>query len=301
MYQHKTDVPNFGDELNGWMWPRLLGDMFDDDERELFLGIGSILYDWLPKESTKIVFGAGYGGYTAAPTIDPTWRVYFVRGKLTASTLGLDPKLAIGDAAILVRGCLGPAPQKRHKVSFIPHWESTLVGAWPQVCARAEINYIDPCASVDSVLDDIRASELVITEAMHGAIVSDAARVPWIGFQPIRVSHRMKWNDWASALDLRLRLEELKASTLPEYLSGRMNSFKVSHWMAGPAGAALGLTFRRSFIDRAARQLSAVATHEPSLSSAQRIEDAHGGMLQKLVELKHDFGNRQEHSRKVGL
>jgi len=102
MYFYRGRRPNFGDELNVWLWPRLLPGFFDDDERELFIGVGSTLFDFLPRESRKIVFGAGYGGYTAVPAIDERWRFYFVRGRLTAAALGLDAGLGVGDAAILV-------------------------------------------------------------------------------------------------------------------------------------------------------------------------------------------------------
>lgn len=93
MYHYRGASPNFGDELNVWMWPRLLPDFFDGSANELFLCIGSILFDFHPQNSRKIVFGAGYGGYTAPPQIDDSWDFYFVRGLLTSapsvSTRGL--------------------------------------------------------------------------------------------------------------------------------------------------------------------------------------------------------------------
>ena len=61
MFAFRGKVSNFGDELNHWLWPKLLpANFFDDDDGKLFLGIGSILYDSHPAKSQKIVFGAGY-------------------------------------------------------------------------------------------------------------------------------------------------------------------------------------------------------------------------------------------------
>ena len=63
---------------------------------------------------------------------------------------------------------------------------------------------IDPCGGVERVIADILASELLVTEAMHGAIVADALRVPWVPVRPVQPTNRGKWFDWASALDIEL-------------------------------------------------------------------------------------------------
>ena len=33
LYYYKAPLGNFGDDLNPWLWPRLLPDIFDDDGR----------------------------------------------------------------------------------------------------------------------------------------------------------------------------------------------------------------------------------------------------------------------------
>jgi len=290
LYYYRGEKPNFGDDLNAWMWPRLMPDAWNDDESIIFLGIGSIIYDFFPKDAKKIVFGAGYGGYTPLPVIDANWKFHFVRGNLTARSLNLNPVLAVGDAAILVRSCIKQRPDKQHKVSFMPHWESTMDGAWEAACKLASINYIDPTGTVDHVLDQILSSELVITEAMHGAIVADALRVPWIAVTPIQQRHQMKWLDWASALDLTLRPHPLGASSL---LEAALQQAGGNVRLAGRIrrrGRFLRGILPGMFVERAAEQLRSISLKAPSLSRSTMMAIAHERMLEKLDALSSDLG-----------
>ena len=291
MYYYKAPRQNFGDELNVWLWSRLLPNFFDEDDSTLFLGIGSILFDFFPRDSKKIVFGSGYGGYTPLPKIDEHWQFYFVRGRLTAGILGIDPTLALGDAAILLRSCIELRSQRKYTVSFMPHWESAVNGTWSEVCSAAGMHYIDPCASVEQVLNDIMSSELVITEAMHGAIVSDALRVPWIPIAPIQGEHRMKWFDWASALDLSLEASKLYVSNAFELsLAMTRGNQKWAGRIRKRAQALRGVA-RHDFIDRAAERLARIAKITPSLSTDKAIERAHETMIDKLEILRRDRSN----------
>jgi Polysaccharide pyruvyl transferase len=288
MYYYRGPRPNFGDVLNEWLWPQLLPNFFDDDESALFLGIGSILYDFLPSTARKLVFGAGYGGYTAAPRIDDRWGFYFVRGPVTARTLGLDPSLAVGDAAILVRSCDITRPAKTHRASFMPHWESAIDGDWQDVSARSGLHYIDPCGDVERIIADILASEVVVTEAMHGAIVADALRVPWIPVRPVRSPHRRKWLDWASALEIELRPQPISASNGLEYaisLSGNKERVRALR----KRNQRLRRVGRPLFTRRAARSLIAASKGPVHLSTDAAIDRAHARMVDQLERLRREF------------
>jgi hypothetical protein len=289
MYYYRGRRPNFGDVLNEWLWPQLLPDFFDSDDSALFLGIGSILYDFLPPTARKVVFGAGYAGYTAVPRIDNRWGFYFVRGPLTARTLGLDPSLAVGDAAILVRSCAVNRPAKKHRASFIPHWESATDGDWQDVSARAGLHYIDPCGDVERVIADILASEVVITEAMHGAIVADALRVPWIPVRPVQAPNRGKWLDWASALDVDLRPQPLAPSNGLEYAISLAASSKPRVQALRDRGQRLRRVGRGVFRRRATKSLIAASKGPLHLSTDTAIERAHTRMLYQLERLRRDF------------
>lgn len=135
-----------------------------------------------------------------------------MRGRLTAAALGLDADLGVGDGAILVRSCVARPARKARRISFMPHWESAADGQW----AEAGLHYIDPCDTVENVLTQIQESEVLVAEAMHGAIVADALRVPWIAVRPIQSPNRAKWRDWASALDLTLRWTRVSPSNALE-------------------------------------------------------------------------------------
>jgi hypothetical protein len=209
---------NFGDDLNHWMWPQVLPDFFDEDDSVRFIGIGSTLYDSHPATSRKVVFGAGYAGYSPLPTIDDSWDFRFVRGKNTARILGLSEDLAVGDAAILLRTLNIPPREKRYDISYMPHFESAIQGSWEAVCRKAGVHLIDPRWPVERVLDDMLASRLLVSEAMHGVIVADALRVPWRAIEPLDPNHRAKWQDWASVLDLNISFTKLGPSNGIEWL-----------------------------------------------------------------------------------
>ncbi len=214
----RNTPPNFGDELNALMWQHLLPPGFlDDDGGELFLGIGSILWDHLPKAPLKHVMGSGWGGYTAPPDVhDGSWNVVWLRGPLTAARLGIDPRLAICDSAVLLRAVPLPPPAPLAPVVFMPHFESARRGDWQRACALAGIGYLDPQGDAALLLAQIRGARLVITEAMHGAIVADALRVPWVPILPFFPQHRGKWEDWAQSLELSLAPVRLPPSNLLE-------------------------------------------------------------------------------------
>lgn len=200
LYHCKTKAGNFGDDLNTWLWPRLAPEL-SYDRWPLFLGIGSVLNDSVPFERPKAVLGAGYA-YGKPPVLDPTWSIFGVRGPLTAQRLGLPIEKAITDSAVLVRRLLPVRSPKKYPVSLIPHHQSFWHADWARICEGSRIHCIDPRGEVQHVISEIRESRLILAEAMHGAIIADTFRVPWI---PVRLyGHfcEFKWRDWTSSLSL---------------------------------------------------------------------------------------------------
>ena len=264
----KCNIPNFGDDLNAYIWPRLLkDDFFDEDERELFVGIGSIIYDNYPQQALKIVVGSGYGGYTPPPDVhDGSWEFAFVRGPRTAEVLNIPRDNVVTDGAILLRAVELPTASPETPAIFIPHFQSLDRGNWKEVCAIAGIRFVDPTSDVETVLAEIQGARLVITESMHGAIVADALRTPWVAVTPIAKAHRFKWWDWADSLGIPLRAHKLFPSTTREAWSALFGTQGMGRrsraFDRSPVAVPLNLGLKHA----AARALQQLARQEPQLS-----------------------------------
>src|ERR1039457_5711641 len=92
-------VSNFGDDLNRWLWSRVLDCSLDVDDGTLMLGIGTVISEgFVPPARKYIVLSSGTG-YNAPPTDfgGPKWEVLSVRGSLTAAILNLPPEKAMVD------------------------------------------------------------------------------------------------------------------------------------------------------------------------------------------------------------
>jgi len=213
LYYHKDLLGNFGDDLNPIIWEKYFPGCFDgylyhipklrvdSSFDDLFLGIGTILNNNIPKEGQKFVFGSGYG-YGEKPKIDKSWTIYFVRGPRTAAALGLPSEKAITDPAILTQFLDLGAVFQKYDVSFIPHCSTARSCDWRSICDTVGIHYIDPQNEVMEVLRDIKSSGRIITEAMHGAIIADTFRIPWLPVKSTNNILDIKWLDWCESLNI---------------------------------------------------------------------------------------------------
>lgn len=209
LYYCKTSNGNFGDSLNSWLWPRLAPEVCDEHNPSLFLGVGTILSDGVPQKPLKYVFGSGWSGDARRPKIDNKWTFYCVRGPLTAVGLKLDRNVPLTDPAILIR-CIPLCTQhKCYPVALMPHHQSMLKADWKTLCQRAGIHCIDPRSGVEFVISEIQKTQLLLSEALHGAVVADALRVPWIPLQIYSRFCEFKWRDWAESLQVPLYIVDL--------------------------------------------------------------------------------------------
>lgn len=211
-FKPPTTQSNFGDSLGPWLWDKLLhkdGAKLAPDA--LFCGVGTMLNGIVPEGKKVIVFGAG-AGYGPPPKDVSNWHIYFVRGPKTAKTLGISPAKAITDPGILVASILGGKNSSQYIYGFMPRWDSASERLMEE-CYAAGIYYIDPTRHVETVISEIRKTQVLITEALHGAVVADALRIPWI---PViaEPGHSYKWYDWCLSMGMHYIPEDLEVDTL---------------------------------------------------------------------------------------
>lgn len=205
-------IKNFGDDLNPWLWGKLLpagllaGDGGNSNETTLFVGVGTVLNDRLPVARKTAVFGSGvgYGSERGAslPAINNAWVVYCVRGPLSAQKLGLPKDAAVTDGAVLVRRIYVENVPKKFRYSYIPHVSQACAASseWESLCHDLQIQYIDPRWPLQKVLRHLNQTEILLAEAMHGAIIADALRVPWIAVSASPMILSFKWHDWCASI-----------------------------------------------------------------------------------------------------
>lgn len=194
---------NFGDHLSAWIWHKELPGCFDDNGNTLFLGIGTILDNTVPIADQYIVMGSG-AGYHSLLHLDDKWSIYAVRGPLTAKKYSLPIELAITDPAILLTKWFTPSNVKKvNKIGFIPHW-STLNNNWESVCEICGLQFINPTNPVEDVLSKVASVQKIISESLHGVIVADTLRIPWIAVQSdFGDFSSFKWDDWFMSMEIK--------------------------------------------------------------------------------------------------
>ncbi|WP_162047399.1 polysaccharide pyruvyl transferase family protein [Vibrio taketomensis] len=228
-----SDTYNVGDDLNPWLWPQLLGDLVVEDSSRYFLGIGTILTEKrLNKEllgaKEIIIFSSGAWEWNV-PTLGGNCTVYGVRGPRTAKKLDLNPESVVGDGAYLIREVEFPkAEMQKGKVGFIPHHRSEDYIDWDKVCQEIGLTYITAKQPVEQFLLALQECEYVVTEAMHGAIIADALRIPWKGVRFSPAFDDEKWYDFAESMDVKLMLHDLPFMSMNKMSYGKLleNSYK---------------------------------------------------------------------------
>ena len=204
---YQDPVGNFGDDLNETIWQKLLPAHVFETVNTVLMGIGSIFNERsapLSRTRGKKVFVIGSGaGYGALPSGWNSWNILGVRGPLTAELVG-KPELAMTDSAALLSSLpsIASVSPRANSILLIPHFHSITRGRWDRVAHETGMTFVDPRWPVATVMDHFSRAKLVVTEAMHGAIVADTLRIPWLPIVIAPSTLPFKWKDWTLSLGL---------------------------------------------------------------------------------------------------
>lgn len=212
LFYYKSDIGNFGDDLNYWLWPKLFGDFENYSKNTNFIGIGSILDERINSDKKSVIFGSGIRDVLSIPTIKDVDDIVFVRGPLSSRML--NNCQYITDAAYCLAILEKPVFVKKYEVSYIPYFRHYYNFNWKLFSKLSGINIIDPTSSLENIISEINSSKQILTSAMHGAILADIYRIPW---QRVRLTRHgsesaftseLKWRDWLLSMNIH-EIEDL--------------------------------------------------------------------------------------------
>ena len=291
---------NFGDALNPLIFNHYLPGFFDNNEESIFLGIGTILGLEKGTSQTKkiIVFSSGYGKgdqftYGTPPNLDERYEIICLRGPLTAKYFGLNPELAISDGALLLKDMPFLPVDKIYNCSYMPHHVSEgMYSGWKKLIESEGIHYISPQDDALSVIEQIRKSKRLITEAMHGAIVADTFRVPWIPLKTFSHINEFKWNDWAATVNINIKFHVAKSlfndKYIQELLSERIKvtKYKPVGYLASQLYKVARQSQRRKYF---IRELRLLKNSKPFLSQEVVLNEKVGLLKEKIRLLQRKY------------
>lgn len=210
---------NFGDDLNPYIFNYFFKDLFEDQNTKNidFYGIGTIigsqgiLSKEVDSDVKNVFFGSGVRNLSMKYNSD-NWDIRFVRGPISSNILGLKNEKYITDSAYAY--ALMPEYQKileekkKYKFSFMPHLSHTQNIDWNKIGQKLDIHIISPHQEASKSLKEISQTEYLIGGAMHGAIMADVLRVPFVRLRMEAINSEdfltsdMKWLDWLSSVNM---------------------------------------------------------------------------------------------------
>lgn len=279
---------NFGDYLNLSLWNNFIPGILDEDETTAFVGLGTLINDSLPRRTPRakkrIIFSTCAGYEKGMPPMDDSYFIYCLRGPLSAQAINVSSDLAIADGAILVRRFISPSSSKIYKFSYMPHYNFASK-AWQAVCNHLGFGYIDPSSPVETILEQINQTEVLLAEAMHGAIVADALRVPWIPISTHPSILAIKWQNWCLSMNLEYKPTYVQRLHQPRGQGGGWGQVNNQFDPLMPLRRIRDWTRQKA----AASELLQVSQNvRPLLSKDSHIESMTVALEEKLEQFKQD-------------
>lgn len=303
LFYCKIDTGNFGDDMNAWFWDLVCPEFRVVAPNTTLFGIGTILWrNNFAAFPEIIVAGSGAGKMVRQQKIPEHVCFAFVRGPLTADTFGLPSATAITDPACLISHInefrKDYAPSKR--AVFIPHCGTARLPLdWGKIANLADMEYVSPECDAKEVIQDIARARLVVTESLHGAIIADAFRVPWV---PIAISptfSSFKWLDWCASMEVDPSVHSSLSFLKETYGIIKMLKQRIRSALPDWQGASTA-SIVNSQVSGAAREYGLSASEKKSARRAVRVLS---GVIERtlVADLKEALRGRQHLSKDAVL
>lgn len=322
LFYCKVPMGNFGDDMNDWFWDDIFPEFRDLAHDRAMFGIGSILWKRNVEQFERLlVMGSGTGVGILPDALPKDSIIGFVRGPMTAEHFKLDPTLAISDPAICTpqTRAFETRPDHHGDTVLVPHCGTvTMPLNWDRVAERAGMRMVSPAGDSKSVISEIAGAGLVVTESLHGAIIADAFRVPWIAVAMRPNFNSFKWHDWARPLGVDLEIENALGPMKRGFKQLKTVRAKVSGAFkpapppsniafAGPVSRSQDEEYRLSNTDKSlarrvirtagpalesilASDLRRIAKRRPSLSVGDKLAERQERILSRIHTIRAELG-----------
>ena len=177
---------NFGDDLNYYFLSQIIDTnkqikFYNKNNKENYLTIGSIISDTLVDNKT-IIWGSGIISENRSFTKKPS-KILAVRGPKTRNVLlqhNIDCPEVYGDPALLLPYYYYPYVQKKYKIGIIPHWTHINDESLNKFKNNDNIIIINfnNYDNWQSVIKQMLNCKFIVSESLHGLIISDAYKIP---------------------------------------------------------------------------------------------------------------------------
>jgi pyruvyltransferase len=235
---------NFGDDLNFLFIPKIIpykiipyrnkGVLIKPEyiDRDNYSFIGSVITSSYINSKT-IIWGSGVkGDMVDISKMKSPQKICAVRGPLTRKKLlenGFECPEVYGDPALLLPLYYNPVIEKKYKVGIIKHWrtKNNLTNLLSEdVCL---ISFTDYERWTD-VIDQILSCENIISESLHGLIISEAYNIPnlWIDIELEDLeSSNFKFYDFFQSIGAHRESSfKITNNTSIEYLYNQLCNYK---------------------------------------------------------------------------
>lgn len=191
---------NFGDEMSRGIVESVFGQrvVWASPRSAELVAVGSILEHMLPEGRPLSVWGTGLRSPESVPDrFHRDLRFLAVRGHLTASSLGLEDNVTLGDPGLLADEVFGHKRSSAGRI-YVPHFSE--LAEWTRVrqfCEETGMALVLPTGKTGDVVRRIGSAELVLSSSLHGIIVADSYGVPVIPLMPFTGLESMfKYRDY---------------------------------------------------------------------------------------------------------